>query len=89
MKYALLIYAAEKDWAARPKEEQGRIYNEYMAYSTELKDSGKMLSCEPLAAGRVDAPRELAQTVRRNLERRGHQRATVDAQPRQGVLDPQ
>jgi hypothetical protein len=48
MKYALLIYAAEKDWAEKSKEEQGRIYNEYWAYSTELKKSGKMLSCEPL-----------------------------------------
>src|SRR5215510_12001250 len=48
MKYALLIYAAEKDWTEKSKEEQGRIYNEYMAYSVQLKKSGKMLSCEPL-----------------------------------------
>ena len=48
MKYALLIYAAEKDFASMSKEDQGRIYNEYMAYSVELKKSGKMLSCEPL-----------------------------------------
>jgi hypothetical protein len=48
MKYALLIYAAEKDWAAKSPEEHGRIYNEYMAYSIELKKSGKMLSCAPL-----------------------------------------
>ncbi len=48
MKYALLIYAAEKEWAEKSKEEQGRIYNEYWAYTVELKKSGKMLSCEPL-----------------------------------------
>lgn len=48
MKYALLIYAAEKDWAAKSKEEQGSIYNEYWNYSVELKKSGKMISCEPL-----------------------------------------
>src|SRR5215472_6186867 len=48
MKYALLIYAAEKDWTEKSKEEQGRIYAEYMNYSIELKKSGKMLSCEPL-----------------------------------------
>jgi hypothetical protein len=48
MKYALLIYAAEKDWAAKSKEEQGAAYNEYWAYTVELKKSGKMLSCEPL-----------------------------------------
>ena len=48
MKYALLIYAAERDWAQKSKEEQGRIYNEYMPYTVELKKSGKLLSCEPL-----------------------------------------
>jgi len=48
MKYALLIYAAENDWAEKSNEEQGRIYAEYMNYSAELKKSGKMLSCEPL-----------------------------------------
>jgi hypothetical protein len=48
MKYALLIYAAEKDWAGKSKDDQARTYNEYMAYTVELKKSGKMLSCEPL-----------------------------------------
>ena len=48
MKYALLIYAAEKDWAEKSKEEQGSIYAEYWNYSGELKKSGKMISCEPL-----------------------------------------
>jgi len=48
MKYALLIYTAEKAWAEKSKEEQGRIYNAYMGYTVELQKSGKMLSCEPL-----------------------------------------
>jgi hypothetical protein len=48
MKYALLIYAAEKAWTEKSKEEQDRIYTEYWNYSFELKKSGKMLSCEPL-----------------------------------------
>jgi len=48
MKYALLIYAAEKDWDGMSKEEHGRVYNEYWAYTTELKKSGKMLGCTPL-----------------------------------------
>jgi hypothetical protein len=48
MKYALLIYAAEKDWPEKSKDEQGRIYTEYMNYTIDLKKSGKMLSCEPL-----------------------------------------
>jgi len=45
---SLLIYAAERDFAEKSEEEQGRIYSEYMAYSIELKKSGKMLSCDPL-----------------------------------------
>jgi hypothetical protein len=48
MKYALLIYAAEKDYADKSKEEQSRIYNEYWTYTLELQKSGKMLSCVPL-----------------------------------------
>ncbi len=48
MKYALLIYAAEKNWAEKSEEERGRIYAEYMNYTIELKKSGRMLSCEPL-----------------------------------------
>jgi hypothetical protein len=48
MKYALLIYAAEKEWTEKSKEEQGSIYNEYWNYSIELKNSGRMVSCEPL-----------------------------------------
>lgn len=48
MKYALLIYAAEKDWLAKSKEDQGRIYNEYWAYTQELSKTGKMLGCTPL-----------------------------------------
>ena len=43
MKYALLIYAAEKS-----QEEQGRVYAEYMNYTVELKKSSKMLSRESL-----------------------------------------
>lgn len=48
MKYALLIYSAEKNWAEKSEEERGRIYGEYWNYSIELKKSGKMISCEPL-----------------------------------------
>ncbi len=48
MKYALLIYAAEKAWAEKSQEEQKQVYDEYWAYTVELKQSGKMLSCEPL-----------------------------------------
>lgn len=58
MKYALLIYAAEKEFAEMPKDAQGGVYNEYWAYSGELKKSGKMVSCEPLD------PTSTATTVR-------------------------
>src|SRR5262249_22104715 len=49
MKYALLIYAAEREFAEKSQEEQGRIYNDYMGYTVELKKSGKMLSSDPFA----------------------------------------
>jgi hypothetical protein len=58
MKYALLIYAAEKDWDARSPEDQKRIYDEYWAYTTELSKSGSMRSCEPLD------PTTMATTIR-------------------------
>jgi hypothetical protein len=48
MKYALLIYAAEQSFAAMSRDEQGRVYNEYMGYTIDLRKSGKMLSCVPL-----------------------------------------
>jgi hypothetical protein len=58
MKYVLLIYAAEKNWASLPQEEQGAIYGGYMAYTEKLGKSGKMLACEPLE------PTSTATTVR-------------------------
>jgi hypothetical protein len=58
MKYVLLIYAAEKNWAALSQEEQGRVYNGYMEYTEKLAKSGKMLSCAPLE------PTPTATTVR-------------------------
>jgi hypothetical protein len=35
MRYALLIYAAETDWAGKSTEERGRVYNEYMAFTEQ------------------------------------------------------
>ena len=48
MKYALLIYAAENEWAKKSQQEQKQVYDEYWAYTMELQKSGKMRSCEPL-----------------------------------------
>ncbi len=58
MKYALLIYEAEKDWTSLSPEEQGRIYNDYSTFTEEFSKSGKMLGCEPLD------PTSTATTVR-------------------------
>jgi hypothetical protein len=48
MKYVLLIYGSEKEWAARPPEEHGQVYNEYMALTEAFQKSGQMTACEPL-----------------------------------------
>jgi hypothetical protein len=48
MKYLLLIYEAEKVWAAMSKEEQGGIFNEYVAVGEAFAKSGKMSACEAL-----------------------------------------
>lgn len=58
MKYALLIYEAEKIWASLSKEEQGQIFNEYGSLTQEFAKSGKMTGCEPLE------PTSTATTVR-------------------------
>jgi hypothetical protein len=48
MQYMLLIYENESEVRARSKEEQGRVFGEYKAFSSELRGAGKMLSGEPL-----------------------------------------
>ena len=48
MKYLLLIYANEADWSGIPEEEQGRIFEEYMAFSQSIFKSGHYLAGEAL-----------------------------------------
>ena len=48
MKYLLLIYEAEKIWASLSKEEQGSIFNEYVAVGEDFAKSGRMTACEAL-----------------------------------------
>ncbi len=48
MRYMLLIYNAESDWHALSPEEQGKIYNEYMAYTEDIKTHGQHLAGDPL-----------------------------------------
>ena len=58
MKYMLLIYQDEKVWASQSKDEQEKVFGEYMAYTEELKKLGK------LVAGDALEPTATATTVR-------------------------
>jgi hypothetical protein len=48
MQYILLIYTNEAAAAGRSQEESGRIFQEYMAFSTDIKKSGHFKGGEPL-----------------------------------------
>jgi hypothetical protein len=48
MKYMLLIYDNEKVWSDLPREEQGRLFGEYMTFTQEIKASGHYVSGAPL-----------------------------------------
>ncbi len=48
MQYLLLIYENEADAAKIPEAEQGKIYQEYMTFTADLKKSGKWLAGEAL-----------------------------------------
>jgi hypothetical protein len=50
MKYALLIYASEQDWANQSDEEQGQAHQEYMAFTKDIVDRGIYQSGEALQA---------------------------------------
>ena len=58
MQYLLLIYGEEAQWDSMPEEEQGRVFEEYMAYSQSLADEGRMVGGEALQ------PADTATTVR-------------------------
>jgi len=48
MKYLLLIYEKEADWAAIPEAEMGKIFQEYMDYSKRIRKSGNYIGGEAL-----------------------------------------
>lgn len=48
MQYLLLIYDNEKIWADMPPEESGKLFGEYMQFSTDLKAQGKFIAGEAL-----------------------------------------
>lgn len=58
MKYLLMIYENEAAMATKTEAEFGRLLGEYMAFTDDLRASGKMLHGEPLQ------PTETASTVR-------------------------
>jgi hypothetical protein len=58
MKYLCLIYENEKAWAQMPKEQSDAIFNEYFAFTDDIKKSGHYI------AGDALHPTHTATTVR-------------------------
>src|SRR4029450_7951078 len=48
MKYALLIYASEQDWANQTEEASQAQFQEYMAFTKDIVDRGLMRGGEAL-----------------------------------------
>jgi hypothetical protein len=58
MQYMLLIYDDEKIWAKLPEAERGKMFGEYMQFTSEIKKSGHFV------AGDALQPIHTATTVR-------------------------
>lgn len=58
MRYLILIYGKESDWAAIPPERAGEIMSAYYAYSEKLKAAGVYVAGDELQ------PVETAKSVR-------------------------
>ena len=58
MRYMLLIYEPESNWARMSQEEAGRVFGEYMAFTESIKASGHYVTGNPLQ------PTATATTVR-------------------------
>ena len=48
MRYALLIYASEQEWAAQSEEQAQVVNQEYMAFTKDIIDRGLMKGGEAL-----------------------------------------
>ena len=48
MRYALLIYASEQDWASQTEEQAQAVNQEYMAFTKDIIDRGLMKGGEAL-----------------------------------------
>jgi hypothetical protein len=58
MKYLCLIYEDETLWQKMQKAEVDKLYAEYSAFKDRIKNSGRLLGCNPLQ------PTHTATTVR-------------------------
>ncbi len=68
MQYLLLIYENEKTWATMSKEDSGKLFGEYRAFTESIAQSGNYKGGNPLQ------PTNTATTVRQ----RGGKRQTTD-----------
>jgi len=48
MRYMLLIYDREVDWAKLAEQDKGRLYQEYGAFTEDIKKSGHHKAGDPL-----------------------------------------
>jgi len=58
MRYMLLIYDAESQWASMSEPQRGQMFQEYMSFTEGIKKSGHYVSGDPLQ------PTATATTVR-------------------------
>jgi hypothetical protein len=58
MQYLLLIYEDEKAWTKMPEAEQGKVFQQYMEFTANIKKSGHLVGGEALQ------PTHTATTVR-------------------------
>jgi hypothetical protein len=49
MKYLCLIYEDETVWETMPKADLGKLYAEYSSFKDDIKKSGHLVGCNPLA----------------------------------------
>ncbi len=50
MKYMLLIYDNEQEWATMPAETRNAMFGEYMTFTREIRASGNFIDGAPLKA---------------------------------------
>lgn len=48
MRYLLLIYDREADWASLSEAERGKLFHEYMSFTEDIKKSGHYVGGDPL-----------------------------------------